>query len=29
MWASVETIPQLWDWDQIGKEAETEQELTP
>ena len=29
MWAKVETIPQLWDWDQIGREAESEQQLTP
>jgi penicillin amidase len=28
MWAKVETIPQLWDWDQIGREAESEQQLT-
>ena len=29
MWAKVETIPQLWDWEQIGRESETEQVLTP
>jgi len=27
MWAKVETIPQLWNWEQIGREAESEQEL--
>ena len=27
MWAKVETIPQLWDWDEIGREVETEQAL--
>jgi penicillin amidase len=27
MWAKVAAIPQLWDWDQIGREAETEQAL--
>ncbi|MDA1297604.1 MAG: penicillin acylase family protein [Chloroflexi bacterium] len=29
MWAKVETVPQLWDWEQIGREAESEQRLTP
>ena len=29
MWADVQFIPQLWDWDQIGREAESEQRLTP
>ncbi len=28
-WAKVETIPQLWDWDEIGQKAESEQQLTP
>lgn len=27
-WACVETIPQLWDWDDIGREAESQQELS-
>lgn len=27
MWAKVETIPQLWDWDEIGSSAESEQVL--
>jgi hypothetical protein len=27
MWAKVETVPQLWEWDEIGKQAETEQVL--
>ncbi len=29
MWAKVETIPQLWDWDEIGANAESEQQLSP
>ncbi len=29
MWAKVETIPQLWEWDEIGSNAESEQQLTP
>lgn len=29
MWAKVETIPQLWDWDEIGQKAESEQQLAP
>lgn len=29
MWANVETIPQLWDWDEIAKTAETIQRLLP
>ena len=29
MWADVEYAPQLWDWDEIAREAETQQELTP
>ncbi len=29
MWAKVETIPQLWDWDEIGEKAESEQQLSP
>ncbi len=28
-WAKVETIPQLWDWDEIGLKAESEQQLMP
>ena len=28
MWAKVETIPQLWEWDEIGTQAESEQQLT-
>lgn len=28
MWATVETIPQLWDWDEIGSKAESEQTLS-
>lgn len=27
MWANVDTIPQLWDWNEIGEQAETEQIL--
>jgi penicillin amidase len=27
MWSKVETIPQLWEWDEIGKQAEAEQVL--
>jgi len=29
MWAAVEYVPQLWDWDEIGTAAETRQELLP
>ena len=29
LWADVEFIPQLWNWDQIEKEAETTQLLVP
>jgi len=29
MWAAVEYVPQLWDWDEIATEAETRQELLP
>lgn len=29
MWANVEYIPQLWDWQQIANEAESTQELQP
>ena len=29
LWASVETIPQLWDWDEIERTAETVQALLP
>jgi penicillin amidase len=29
LWANVEYIPQLWDWDQIIAEAETRQRLEP
>ena len=29
MWAKVETIPQLWDWDEIAAVAETTQRLLP
>lgn len=29
MWAKVETIPQLWDWSEIAKDAETTQRLLP
>ena len=29
MWSKVETIPQLWDWDEIASEAETTQRLMP
>ena len=29
MWAAVEYVPQLWDWDEIAREAETQQELRP
>ncbi len=29
MWAKVETIPQLWTWDEIGENAESEQSLAP
>ena len=29
MWAKVETIPQLWDWDVIAEDAESVQRLTP
>ena len=28
-WADIETIPQLWDWDDIVDAAETRQELVP
>ena len=28
-WARIETIPQLWDWDDIAREAETTQHLVP
>lgn len=27
LWANLEYIPQLWDWDQISREAETRQQL--
>ena len=29
MWAAVDTIPQLWDWDEIKRTAETVQSLLP
>ncbi len=29
MWAAVEYVLQLWDWDEIAQEAETQQELRP
>ena len=29
MWAKIDTIPQLWDWDEISRDAETTQRLTP
>ena len=29
MWSKVETIPQLWDWDEIAGDAETKQRLMP
>ena len=29
MWSNVEFIPQLWDWDQIRSEAESQQRLEP
>lgn len=29
MWAKIETIPQLWDWDEIASGAETTQKLNP
>ncbi len=29
MWSKVETIPQLWDWDEIAGDAETTQRLMP
>lgn len=29
MWAKIETIPQLWDWDEIASNAETTQRLLP
>ena len=29
MWAKIETIPQLWDWDEIAGGAETTQRLLP
>ena len=29
MWAAVEYVPQLWDWDEIAGGAETQQELRP
>lgn len=29
LWAKVDTVPQLWDWDEIGRNAQSEQELTP
>ncbi|MFW6174816.1 MAG: penicillin acylase family protein [Chloroflexota bacterium] len=29
IWGEVETIPQLWDWDEIASSAETKQELRP
>jgi len=29
MWAAVEYVPQLWDWDEIAAEAETRQDLLP
>ena len=29
LWADVETVPQLWDWDDIVAAAETRQTLTP
>ena len=29
LWADVETVPQLWDWNDILAAAETEQTLTP
>ena len=29
MWSKVETIPQLWDWDEITEDAETTQRLMP
>ena len=28
-WAAIETIPQLWDWDEIGDRAESIQKLQP
>ncbi len=28
-WSNVQTIPQLWDWEQIEREAETTQRLDP
>jgi hypothetical protein len=29
LWADVQTIPQLWDWDDILASAETQQTLQP
>ncbi|MBM3957345.1 MAG: penicillin acylase family protein, partial [Gemmatimonadetes bacterium] len=29
MWANVEYVPQLWDWDEIAAKAESRQELLP
>ena len=29
LWADVETVPQLWDWDDISAAAETRQQLVP
>ena len=29
LWAAVETIPQLWDWEEIERTAETVQALLP
>ena len=29
MWANIEYIPQLWDWEQIASEAESHQRLEP
>jgi hypothetical protein len=29
MWANVEYIPQLWDWNQISAEAESQQRIEP
>ena len=29
LWAEVETVPQLWEWDDITAAAETRQRLLP
>ena len=29
LWSNLETIPQLWDWDEIKSSAESHQSLTP